>query len=116
MGRVTVSRPVTRFTVGVGATRRPDTLVAEEPLEIRLNGSPLAVTMRTPGDDVNLAHGFLLTEGVISVPGDVHSESVHRRRVEDRSRCKTETPVVRERTEFKQEFITKMHVEPQTTE
>lgn len=73
MGRVTVSRPVTRFTVGVGATRRPDTLVAEEPLEIRLNGSPLAVTMRTPGDDVNLAHGFLLTEGVISGPGDVRA-------------------------------------------
>jgi FdhD protein len=73
VGRVTVSRPVTRFTVGVGATRRPDTLVAEEPLEIRLNGSPLAVTMRTPGDDVNLAHGFLLTEGVISGPGDVRA-------------------------------------------
>ncbi|MBK7820328.1 MAG: formate dehydrogenase accessory sulfurtransferase FdhD [Tessaracoccus sp.] len=75
MGRITVKRPVTRFTVGddAGATRRPDTLVVEEPLEIRLNGTPLAVTMRTPGDDVDLAHGFLLTEGVIVGPEDVRA-------------------------------------------
>jgi len=44
---------------------RPDTLVAEEPLEIRLNGKPLTVTMRTPGDDFALAAGFLVSEGVI---------------------------------------------------
>lgn len=73
MGRVTVPRPVTRVVVGetVEASRRPDVLIAEEPLEIRLNGSPLAVTMRTPGDDVHLAHGFLLSEGVIGSPDDV---------------------------------------------
>ena len=75
MGRVTVNRPVVRITVGqpTQATRRPDTLVAEEPLEIRLNGTPLAVTMRTPGDDVHLAHGFLLSEGVIADPADVRT-------------------------------------------
>ncbi|GAB3820940.1 formate dehydrogenase accessory sulfurtransferase FdhD [Tessaracoccus terricola] len=73
MRRVTIPRPVTRVVVGatIEATRRPDVLIAEEPLEIRLNGSPLAVTMRTPGDDVHLAHGFLLGEGVIGSPEDV---------------------------------------------
>jgi FdhD protein len=41
-----------------------DALVVEEPLEIRLNNVPLAVVMRTPGDDFDLARGFLLTEGI----------------------------------------------------
>ncbi len=43
-----------------------DALVVEEPLEIRLNNIPLAVVMRTPGDDFDLARGFLLTEGIVS--------------------------------------------------
>jgi FdhD protein len=38
---------------------RPDLLAAEEPLEIRVNDRPLSVTMRTPGDDIDLAAGFL---------------------------------------------------------
>jgi FdhD protein len=42
-----------------------DYLVAEEPLEIRVNGEPLTVTMRTPGNDLELAAGFLWTEGII---------------------------------------------------
>ena len=42
-----------------------DSLAAEEPLEIRVDGIPLTVTMRTPGNDVELAVGFLLTEGII---------------------------------------------------
>jgi FdhD protein len=50
---------------------RPDTVAAEEPLEIRLGGTPLAVTMRTPGDDFDLVHGFLATEGVIAGHDDV---------------------------------------------
>jgi FdhD protein len=70
MGRVTGRRPVLRIEAGE-ATRRPDTLVVEEPLEIRVGGRPLAVTMRTPGDDVDLVHGFLLSEGVIRSAGDV---------------------------------------------
>ncbi len=43
-----------------------DALVVEEPLEIRLNNIPLAVVMRTPGDDLDLARGFLLTEGILT--------------------------------------------------
>ncbi len=41
-----------------------DTVAVEEPLEIRLDGRPLSVTMRTPGDDFDLVHGFLATEGI----------------------------------------------------
>ncbi|MFE7900779.1 formate dehydrogenase accessory sulfurtransferase FdhD [Streptomyces sp. NPDC057424] len=64
MGRVTERRRVLRIRDGVVGSR-PDTLVAEEPLEIRLNGRPLAITMRTPGDDFALAAGFLVSEGVL---------------------------------------------------
>ncbi len=56
---------------GEHRTTRPDTVAAEEPLEIRLSGRPLAVTMRTPGHDFDLVHGFLATEGVITGPDDV---------------------------------------------
>ena len=43
-----------------------DLIVVEEPLEIRLDGKPLVVTMRTPGDDEDLAAGFLHAEGMIA--------------------------------------------------
>ena len=45
--------------------RKEDYLAAEEPLEIRIGEHPLSVTMRTPGDDLDLAAGFLLTEGLV---------------------------------------------------
>jgi FdhD protein len=68
-----VRRPVTRLTAGSASTRvqRPDSLAVEEPLELRVNGQPLTVTMRTPGHDVELAHGFLLSEGAIGSRDDV---------------------------------------------
>jgi FdhD protein len=70
MGRVTVRRAVERVTPD-GRRRRVDSLAAEEPLELRVDGKPLAVTMRTPGQDVELAHGFLLSEGVIGSARDI---------------------------------------------
>lgn len=72
MGRVTERRRVVRVRGGV-AGARADTLVAEEPLEIRLNGKPLAITMRTPGDDFALAVGFLASEGVLASASDVRA-------------------------------------------
>ncbi|MEU7010081.1 formate dehydrogenase accessory sulfurtransferase FdhD [Streptomyces sp. NPDC046332] len=72
MGRVTERRRVIRIR-GESVTVRPDTLVAEEPLEIRLNGKPLAITMRTPGDDFALAAGFLVSEGVLGAASDVRN-------------------------------------------
>lgn len=50
-----------------------DSLVVEEPLEIRLDGTPLAVVMRTPGADADLALGFALTEGIITRPAAIES-------------------------------------------
>ncbi|GAA0488225.1 formate dehydrogenase accessory sulfurtransferase FdhD [Streptomyces sp. NPDC046215] len=70
MGRVTARRRVIRIRDGV-VSARPDTLVAEEPMEIRLNGKPLAITMRTPGDDFALAAGFLVSEGVLESAEEV---------------------------------------------
>ena len=70
VGRVTSRTPVLRIR-GPHRSTRPDTVASEEPLEIRLDGTPLAVTMRTPGDDFDLVHGFLVTEGVIRGPADV---------------------------------------------
>lgn len=70
MGRVTSRRRVTKLASG-RLTARPDTLVTEEPLEIRVGGRALSVTMRTPGHDFDLAAGFLVSEGVARRTGDV---------------------------------------------
>ncbi|MGA4838655.1 formate dehydrogenase accessory sulfurtransferase FdhD [Streptomyces sp. G45] len=72
MGRVTERRRVVRVRDGA-VSERPDTLVAEEPLEIRLNGKPLAITMRTPGDDFALAAGFLVSEGVLGAADELRN-------------------------------------------
>ncbi|GMA89330.1 hypothetical protein GCM10025868_45800 [Angustibacter aerolatus] len=75
MGRVTVRTPVTRLELGADGvlqqTRRPDTLTAEEPLEVRVAGRALTVTMRTPGVDFDLTIGFLLGEGLLHGADDV---------------------------------------------
>ncbi|SCG60136.1 formate dehydrogenase accessory sulfurtransferase FdhD [Micromonospora coxensis] len=84
MGRATDRRGVLRIDLdaavdGRAALRRPDTLAVEEPLEIRVGPAgpgrrrPLTVTMRTPGDDLDLALGFLLTEGLIRSDEDVRT-------------------------------------------
>jgi FdhD protein len=53
------------------AASRADFLAAEEPLGIRVSGTALAMTMRTPGDDTELAAGFLVSEAIVSGPGDI---------------------------------------------
>jgi FdhD protein len=77
MGRVTRRTPAHHVDLSDPAARRiasrPDTVTVEEPLEIRVGGVSLAVTMRTPGDDFDLAIGFLLTEGLIAAAEDVHA-------------------------------------------
>ncbi|MFU8873347.1 formate dehydrogenase accessory sulfurtransferase FdhD [Micromonospora sp. SL4-19] len=84
MGRATDRRGVLRIDLDAEAdgrtqVRRPDTLAVEEPLELRVGPAgpgrrkPLAVTMRTPGDDLDLAIGFLLGEGLIRSADDVHT-------------------------------------------
>jgi FdhD protein len=73
MARTMNRRPVVKIDLAAAAEprRRLDDLAAEEPLEIRVRKAPLAVTMRTPGQDIDLAMGFLLTEGIIGAAGDV---------------------------------------------
>jgi FdhD protein len=70
VGRLISSYRVVRLVDGV-ATARPDSLAAEEPLEIRVAGRPLTVTMRTPGNDFDLARGFLVSEGVVATDSDI---------------------------------------------
>ena len=72
----TARRRVLRLTVPAegkpgGATARADLLAAEEPLGIRADGAALAMTMRTPGDDIELAAGFLVSEAIVRSPGDI---------------------------------------------
>lgn len=68
--RLTARRRIRRVE---GEVDRPavDTLAAEEPLEIRVGGEAVAVTMRTPGSDFELAAGFCLTEGLVADPADI---------------------------------------------
>jgi FdhD protein len=54
-----------------GAVDDKDQIVVEEPLEIRVGGDSLVVTMRTPGDDLDLAAGFLYSEGIVESMDDV---------------------------------------------
>jgi FdhD protein len=80
-------RRVSRYTDGEFA-QRPDVLAVEEPLEIRIGQSPLTVTMRTPGDDIDLALGWLVAEGAIHRPDDVIS-------VRERSQAMPDGPPAR---------------------
>jgi FdhD protein len=63
-----------------GRRNESDVVAVEEPLEIRIDGEPVAVTMRTPGNDEELALGFCLTEGLdpvaARVPEDLAANTV----------------------------------------
>jgi len=68
------SRRVQVLRLAEGVARRvPDRVVHEEPLEIRLGAAPVAVVMRTPGQDLELVTGFLVTEGVVERAEQIHS-------------------------------------------
>ncbi len=69
----------------VQVVRRPDTLAVEEPLELRVDGRSVVVTMRTPGDDLDLAFGFLLTEALLASPQHV-ATAMHCIDVDDEGR------------------------------
>jgi FdhD protein len=73
----TATAEVTRLP---GGTRERDAVAVEEPLEIRIGGEPVAVTMRTPGHDEELALGFCLSEGLApasaSLPEDLAANTV----------------------------------------
>ena len=72
MGRVTRRHAVLRLGPGLDQSmRRTDTVAVEEPLEVRLNGESYLVTMRTPGNDVDLVHGLLHSERIIAGRSDV---------------------------------------------
>lgn len=71
-------RPVRRRHRGAGgwtapSEPAPDDVAVEEPLEIRVEGAPLVVLMRTPGADLDLAAGFLYTEGVVDGADDIRA-------------------------------------------
>lgn len=65
------SRPVTRHTAEIAPVAGDDEVAVEEPLEVRVEGRSIAITMRTPGHDEELAAGFLLTEGVVERAADI---------------------------------------------
>lgn len=64
-GRRTARVRVTRMEPDGTSTAREDVVVAEEPLEIRIDGRAFSVTMRTPGEDFDLVAGFLVSEGIV---------------------------------------------------
>jgi len=66
-----VSKKVSQYRLGTGKRVKADSLAREEPLEIRVRGRSVAVTMRTPGHDRELAAGFLLTEGIVQRAGGI---------------------------------------------
>lgn len=70
MSRVTVPTAIRRYSQGRFVSR-PDVVAGEEPLEIRVDGRALTTTMRTPGNDIDLLHGFLHAEGLITAGEDV---------------------------------------------
>ena len=60
-----------RISLPGPAEARADLLASEEPLGIRVNGDAITLTMRTPGDDIDLAAGFLVGEGVVRAAADI---------------------------------------------
>lgn len=70
MGRLVDRRRMTRLRDG-RATEVVDSLAVEEPLTVRVNGVDTATTMRTPGHDIEIALGWLVSEGIVRTPAQV---------------------------------------------
>ncbi|MEO7412603.1 MAG: formate dehydrogenase accessory sulfurtransferase FdhD [Opitutaceae bacterium] len=62
---------VARHSAGHEPEQCDDFVAVEEPLEIRVNGRPFAVVMRTPGHDLELSAGYLLSEGILTQRGQI---------------------------------------------
>ena len=88
----TITAPVQTVESGLSSTRS-DFLAIEEPLQFCLNGSPLSITMRTPGSDLDLAVGFLFTEGIIDDVGQILS--IRAESVEDNPEASGDTVTIR---------------------
>ena len=69
---LTKTWPVRRLRTGSMSGAQADELATEEPLELRVRGRSVAVVMRTPGHDADLAAGFLLTEGVVKRADEIY--------------------------------------------
>ena len=69
--RLTKRWRVVSMTASGPVRDRADDLAGEEPLEVRIHGAPFTITMRTPGHDVDLVAGFLVSEGVVHAEGDI---------------------------------------------
>src|SRR5262245_29512393 len=76
--------PIHRIN-GLIHTDASDCVAVEEPLEIRVEGKSVAVVMRTPGEDAELAAGFLVTEGIIYHADDIAE-------INTRPHCKNNRP------------------------
>lgn len=79
MARSILTVPVQKFGAGEPAAQQ-DLLAVEEPLEIRIGEKNIAITMRTPGQDAELAAGFLFTEGIVRRRADIEQIACGRNR------------------------------------
>jgi FdhD protein len=84
---------IRRFAAGQW-TEAPDAVVMEEPLQLLLDGKPLAVVMRTPGADIELALGLLFAEGVIRSARDVRGMRISAEAGETEDRINVESVLV----------------------
>jgi len=84
---------IRRFAAGEW-TDAPDAVVTEEPLQLLLDGKPLAVVMRTPGADIELAMGLLFAEGIIRSPLDVRGLRISAEAGETEARINVESVLV----------------------
>lgn len=101
-----MTRPITRFRDGVAASVEDD-LVSESPVEFRLHDVPIAVLMRTPGDDEVLGLGFAITEGIVLGPGEISAiERIEGTAEGDRYRLVLTDGVTVDPEQFRRNFFT----------